>query len=740
MKNLAALLALAPALLAQNAPHLAYVFPAGGQAGTTFQVNVGGQFLAAVTGVSISGGGITAVTAGYTRPMTGMQATELRDQAQELQKRPNDPAAQKELAEVRLKLATFNRNINPVLAETQTLEVTVAAGAAIGRRELRLISPQGLSNPLVFCVGQLPEFTEKQSEVRILVAGLRPADIPADTAMPVTLPATINGRIMPRPARPQQAQFTPGEADHYRFQARRGQRLVISASARELVPYLADAVPGWFQPTLSLLDDQGNELAYDDDYRFHPDPVLFYEVPKDGEYEIVIKDAIYRGREDFVYRISVGELPFVTSVFPLGGKAGGRSAVAVSGWNLPVTRLVLDTGSPGVHTIPIGNRVPYAVDTLPEILEKESNDAQKSAQRVKLPVIVNGRVDRPGDQDVFAFQGRAGEQIVAEVCARRLESPLDSTLRLTNAAGRQLAFNDDHEDKGAGLLTHQADSLIAATLPANGTYYLYLNDAQHKGGPEYGYRLRISHPQPDFDLRVTPSAINAGRGMAVPIDVYALRKDGFSGEISLALKGAPRGVALNGGTVPAGQDHVQLTLWVPAATPVGDPFTLDLEGRATIQGREVTRLAVPADDMMQAFAWHQLVPAESLKLALVRRVVFRTPARVLDSQPVRIPAGGSTRVRVEAQLPPNNLIARLHFELSDPPDGISLGETSAATAGSEIVVQCDAAKAKAGLKGNLIISILGERQPPPGNAAARPAVQRVPLGVLPAVPFEIVPR
>ena len=37
---------------------------------------------------------------------------------------------------------------------------------------------------------------------------------------------------------------------------------------------------------------------------------------------IEINDAIYRGREDFVYRITIGELPFVTSIFPLGGPAG----------------------------------------------------------------------------------------------------------------------------------------------------------------------------------------------------------------------------------------------------------------------------------------------------------------------------------------------------------------------------------------------------------------------------------
>ena len=53
-----------------------------------------------------------------------------------------------------------------------------------------------------------------------------------------------------------------------------------------------------------------------------PIPVLYYEIPADGEYVVEIKDAIYRGREDFVYRITIGELPFVTSIFPLGGPAG----------------------------------------------------------------------------------------------------------------------------------------------------------------------------------------------------------------------------------------------------------------------------------------------------------------------------------------------------------------------------------------------------------------------------------
>ena len=165
---------------------------------------------------------------------------------------------------------------------------------------------------------------------------------PATVTTDITLPAVVNGQIVPRDpdAIPYYMpdRFTPGDADRYRFQARKGQRLVIAAAARELIPYLADAVPGWFQATLTLYDAQGKELAYDDDYRFNPDPVLFFKVPEDGQYVVEIKDAIYRGRPDFVYRITIGELPFITGIFPLGGRAGTPTTFELTGWNLPVDK------------------------------------------------------------------------------------------------------------------------------------------------------------------------------------------------------------------------------------------------------------------------------------------------------------------------------------------------------------------------------------------------------------------
>ena len=419
----------------------------------------------------------------------------------------------------------------------------------------------------MFEIGEFPEFSEKPSkeitEQRSLVArtAVGPKKTKIRPDITVTLPAIVNGQIL------------PGEVDRYRFKARRGQKLVIAVSAQELIPFIADAVPGWFQATLSLYDAHGNELAYADDYRFAPDPIILSEIPADGEYVIEIKDSIYRGREDFVYRIMIGEEPFVTDIFPLGGPSGATTTVELDGWNLPQKQLELnDQGrNPGIYPFWISLKghashfIPFAVNNLPEILdaETESKQGNNAAQSVSLPVIINGRIDRSDDVDAFSFTGETGQEIVAEVQARRLNSPLDSALRLIDDNGNEIAFNDDSIDTAAGLVTHHADSYMRVKLPKSGTYRVELRDTQHQGGPNFAYRLRLSQPIPDFALRVTPSAITVPPGGKTPVSIRVVRQDGFDGEISIALKNPAAGFELSQTSVPAGANEVELELSAP---------------------------------------------------------------------------------------------------------------------------------------------------------------------------------
>jgi hypothetical protein len=734
-----ALVAVEPAQAQQKPPHAGYAYPAGGRQGDSFRVTVGGQFLERTANAYVSGRGVQAKVVENIKPLTPKEVNDLREKLDELRKKPRDAQVLREMAAIRERLTDLqNKRANPVLADKVVLQFTIASDAEPGPRELRLAAPNGLSNPLVFQVNQLAEFRKPEVKSGTEPPGEnRPRDPrnlrrPTPEAEPnITLPAVVNGQI------------APGGVDRFRFQARRGQHLVVAVAARELRPYLADAVPGWFQAAIAIRDSEGNELAYSDHYRFRPDPALYCKIPKNGQYVLEIRDTLYRGREDFVYRVAIGELPYITGIFPLGGPVGKENSVELIGCNLRNSTLTVDAKGHAAGVLPIctrngtliSNYVPFALDVLPECLEQEPNDDAAHAQPITLPVIVNGRIDLPGDIDVFRIEGRAGQKIVAEVIARKLGSPLDSVLRLTDGGGRQLAFNDDYDDKSAGLLTHHADSLLTATLPAAGTYYLHLADVQQKGGAEFAYRLRVSEPRPDFVLFVMPPSISVRAGASVPITVHAVRKDGFAGEITIRLKGAPKGFALSGARLPADQEETRLTLTAPP-TPTEWPLDLHIEGRATIEGRQVVRPAIPAEDMMQAFIYHHLVPMQSLSVAVIGREQPRPPWKLLGQTPVRLPLGGT--VSLQFSMPRGPLMEKVQLTLRDPPAGISVENISLTAGGATVRLRTDAEKLKAGLKGNLILDAAVERTVNSPNAKSQTRKRLVPLGSLPAIPFEVV--
>ena len=657
-------LGVAPTAQAQARPYVGFTYPAGGQQGTKFQIRLGGQGLDGANAVLVSGSGVSAKIVEYHRRLNNQELQLLKEQLQAL-KGTNTAAAatmapqmmaemapgaaMEEVAGKDALMARIKDRIDefvptPASAAISTLvfvEVAIAPEAQPGAREIRLATLRGVSNPLVFHVGQVPEFSRKAMRTATLqVLGKeaqalrkRPENEIEDR---ITVPCTVNGQI------------ASGEENRHRFAARKGQRLVLTTLGRQLIPFIADAVPGWFQPVLALYDAQDREVAYDDDYRLRPDPVIVYEVPQDGEYAFAIHDSIYRGREDFVYRITIGELPFVTSIFPLGGQVGTPVTLRMKGWNLDETEMTPPTNGtgPGIHLLTtngkgfVSNRVPFARDTWPECLEKEPNNDPAHAQRVELPIIVNGRIDRPDDWDVFQFTGKSNDTIVAEVYARRLDSPLDSVLKLTDAQGNLLAFNDDHADLGSGVNTHDADSHLMARLPADGTYHVHLGDTTRNGGDDYAYRLRISAPQPDFALRVVPSSASLRSNATAALSIHVIRRDGFDSPIQLSLKDPPRGFTSAPVTLSATQAVAQLSIKTTLVA-TKEPIRLSIVGRAKVNDAEIVHEAVPAEDRMQAFLWRHLVPAQDFQVVVFDPGYNPPPQRVLRARP-------STRAKTRA--------------------------------------------------------------------------------------------
>jgi hypothetical protein len=756
---------------APQAAHIGYVYPAGGQAGTTLEVVIGGQGLARLQAVHVSGGGVEVKFLEHVTNYKRKYQEHLRQVGREKSGQPQkarknqdnrfgpppdhemftrlEDLSRNELRQVASKFATMERvQRNRQLDELVILEITIDEGARPGMRELRLLTGVGgATNPVRFMVSTLPEAREYE-----------PNDLKSPPETHLRPPFVMNGQIM------------PGDEDRFSFDAGAGQGLVIDVAARELVPYLADAVPGWFQAVVAVLDDAGNEVAYADDFLFDPDPALYFVAPETGKYHIVVRDSIHRGREDFVYRVTVGELPFVTGIFPLGGRLGSKASVYLYGWNLPDTKMALDTSQTanGWRDVQFeasgmtSNTVRYALGTLPESTEKEGNGSIRSANAIKPQSTLNGRIDLPGDVDLYRFKARAGEVFKISVAARSLRSPVDGLLRVLDREGAVLAWNDDATGSGSvtdrtGMLTHGADPELVFTAPAKGTYYIQVSDSQNQGGETHAYRLSLDRPNPDFEVFLSPSAITVPGNSGGMATLHARRVDGFEGPIEVSLAHHTAGFSLSGGLIPAGQDSIPVVisrkgkpgadapinyrgmgmgnLWTRAGSGKGGRNSIEFESlglaaSAAVAGNTVSKAVTPADEMTQAFIIQHLVPA-TVSAAFVPAAPRQLPSvKLRDSGPVELTAGSTVHLNARSSKLPENFSGPV-FQLESAPPGVTLNTTGSG-AKTRLELTADDTL-EPGRQGNLVIGVYFEVTVKSRKGDGR--TRTIPMGFLPAVPY-----
>src|SRR5262245_19855526 len=116
--------------------------------------------------------------------------------------------------------------------------VALKAEALPGFYPIRVVTSDGISNVVLFSVGDLPEVEEIESK-----NPKQPNNFP-DEAQKVTVPTVINGTL------------EGADVDNYKFTARAGQKLVFEAEARRA----GSAV----DPAIEIFDPSGRELARND--------------------------------------------------------------------------------------------------------------------------------------------------------------------------------------------------------------------------------------------------------------------------------------------------------------------------------------------------------------------------------------------------------------------------------------------------------------------------------------------
>jgi hypothetical protein len=233
-----------------------------------------------------------------------------------------------------------------------------------------------------------------------------------------------------------------------------------------------------------------------------------------------------------------------------GGSAtipGGQKDAA----KLTVKLDVPADAKPGLYGLRVATRAgvsnlrPFCIDELPEVAETDKNKSKSDPQTVPVPCVVTGKAE-PESADFFKFPVRAGEPITVEVLGRRLGSQIDPVVILYDGTGKELG--GVYADDTPGL---QSDARVVYTPKQSGELIAEVRDTTYRGGPDYGYRVRIGNfpgattafplavergktaevgfSGPGLD-GVKPVAVTAPTDPAVPV-VYVTpkRSDGVAG-------------------------------------------------------------------------------------------------------------------------------------------------------------------------------------------------------------------
>jgi hypothetical protein len=504
----------------------------------------------------------------------------------------------------------FARPATDAAGKVQPNRFVIAVGPSVppGMYDARVVGRFGISNPRVFTVGDIPEGVEGTTNSSPGGA----TDVPVDSV--------VSGAC------------APGAADHFRFNAKQGQRVLVECAAREI-----DSAA---EPVVVLTDVAGREMG-----RSRTGGVIDFAVLADGTYLLQVHDATFRGGPAYFYRLAGSTRPHIDFIVPPAGQAGARGKFVLYGRNLPngtpadapsvggkalqqlPVEIELPAAAGAVAPAPVAqaygrafgyrlrtdrgwsNAVPIALTDAAPVPEQAVNDDANQPAQLTVPADVAGRFYPQRDRDWFTFDARKGESWWLEILSHRLGVPSDPFLlvqRVTKndkgeaqSADVQEVYDSDASAGGADVNTASRDPAYRLEVKEDSAYRVLARDLFNttRDDPGLAYVLSVRKEKPDFELfiaaaRTTPKELPPTpllrRGGAMPVRVVALRRDGFNGEIQLSTEGLPPGVTCAPAAIAPGSTAASLVL-VAAENSAAWAGPLRVIGKAEVSGTPTTR-------------------------------------------------------------------------------------------------------------------------------------------------------
>lgn len=136
---------------------------------------------------------------------------------------------------------------------------------------MRVMTRLGLSSSRAFSIGTLPEVVRTSPNTT------------AATAMELKVNSVCNATVAAR------------SVDHYVFDARRGQRVLVDCAAKGIDSKLV--------PVVIVADASGNDLLVE-----RRGGALDFAVPADGRYMVKVHELTFQGGPAYFYRLVLREL------------------------------------------------------------------------------------------------------------------------------------------------------------------------------------------------------------------------------------------------------------------------------------------------------------------------------------------------------------------------------------------------------------------------------------------------
>jgi hypothetical protein len=454
-------------------------------------------------------------------------------------------------------------------------KLTIASEVAVGVYAVRIQTDGGISNPFLLAVGQLPQVSEKEDNSTFQAA-----------------------QALPPPPLVVEGQAAGNDVDYFKFAGKKRQVIVVDAQCARIGsgvdPSIRLTTAGSTRRFVASADDSPGLLT---------DARLIAELPEDGDYMVEISDSRYQGGGRPVYRLVIGAVPVAEEIYPLGGRVGETVGLELRGGTVGPLGIAAATLAPLpgtlIHPARISSAMlgkakaeaapldveslyPTVTGAVPELREPAVTGAEEV--RAVAPIVFNGRIDPPGDEDRFVLAVTAGQRLHIAVEASQHGSALDGVLQIQGAKGAVIANADDTSVKIRGQPAGQGtielpDPSLDLTIPGGTSEItLVLRDLEGRGGVGFPYRIVVSPLRATFELTLSESEISIPNGGTAALAVTVARK-GYDGPITLMAEGLPAGVTIRPGTIGPGQNVGSLSLSAAAST-VFEAVPFRLAGRA----------------------------------------------------------------------------------------------------------------------------------------------------------------